>query len=106
MIGSVFYGTAWPDSKRYLQRSFTGMPEALFWGYDEPENMPGDARVDFFYIPTYLNTAFLMQAFRMIPELILERVPDFAENWTGSRLYLSPMVKTLSHEGLSHPLNI
>ena len=60
-------------------RPCKGMPEALFWGYDEPENMPGDARVDFFYIPTYLNTAFLMQAFRMIPELIRERIPDFEE---------------------------
>lgn len=60
-------------------RPCKGMPEALFWGYDEPENMPGDARVDFFYMPTYLNTAFLMQAFRMIPELIRERIPHFEE---------------------------
>ena len=28
--------------------------------------MPGDARGVFFYMPTYLNTAFLMKAFRMI----------------------------------------
>lgn len=60
-------------------RPCKGMPEALFWGYDEPENMPGDARVDYFYIPTYLNTAFLIQAFRLIPELIRERIPDFEE---------------------------
>ena len=60
-------------------RPCKGMPETLFWGYDEPENMPGDARVDYFYIPTYLNTAFLMQAFRMIPVLIRERIPDFEE---------------------------
>ena len=60
-------------------RPCKGMPDALFWGFDEPENMPGDARIDFFYMPTYLNTAFLMQAFRMMPELICERVPDFKE---------------------------
>ena len=60
-------------------RPCKGMPEALFWGFDEPENMPGDARVDYFYMPTYLNTAFLMQAFRMIPEQICERIPAFKE---------------------------
>lgn len=54
------------------------MPEALFWGYDEPENMPGDARVAYYYKPTFLNTAFLMQAYRMMPEKICDRVPDFA----------------------------
>ena len=40
-------------------RPCKGMPETLFWGYDEPENMPGDARVD--------------------SELICERIPDFEE---------------------------
>lgn len=54
------------------------MPEALFWGYDEPGNMPGDARVDFFYITTYLNTAFLMQSYRLIPER-LETISGFGD---------------------------
>ena len=31
-----------------------GKPSMLFWGYAEPDTMPGDARCDFFYLPTYL----------------------------------------------------
>ena len=60
-------------------RPCRGLPDGFFWGYDEPENMPGDARVDLFYMPTYLNTAFLMQAYRMMPDRIEEGFPDFKE---------------------------
>lgn len=60
-------------------RPCRGLPDGLFWGYDEPENMPGDARVDLFYMPTYLNTAFLMQAYRMMPDRLEEGFPDFRE---------------------------
>ena len=59
-------------------RNCKGIPDGLSWGYDEPENMPPDARVDFFYRPTYLNTAFLMQAYRMIPEK-LDAMTGFAD---------------------------
>lgn len=31
----------------------------VFWGLDEPENMPSDARVDFFYMPTYYASAIM-----------------------------------------------
>ena len=54
------------DSGRKCNR----IPDGLSWGYDEPENMPSDARVAFFYMPTYLNTAFLMQSYSMNPERI------------------------------------
>ncbi len=33
--------------------------EMIFWGLDEPENMPSDARVDFFYMPTYYAVAIM-----------------------------------------------
>ena len=57
-------------------RPCRGLPDGFFWGYDEPENMPGDGRVDLFYMPTYLNTAFLMQAYRMMPDRLEEGFPD------------------------------
>lgn len=60
-------------------RPCKGLPDGFFWGYDEPENMPGDARVDLFYMPTYLNTAFLMQAYSMMPDRLEARFPDFKE---------------------------
>ncbi|MDD4296230.1 MAG: gamma-glutamylcyclotransferase [Ruminiclostridium sp.] len=35
-------------------------PKMGFWGLDDPNKMPGDARVDFFYVPTYIATGILM----------------------------------------------
>ena len=35
-------------------------PKMYFLGLDDPENMPSDARIDFFYRPTYLGTAIIM----------------------------------------------
>ena len=61
------------DSGRPCRR----MPDSLFWGFDEPETMPADSRVLFYYIPTNLNTAFMMQAYRMFPERV-GAVPGFA----------------------------
>ncbi len=60
-------------------RPCRNMPDALFWGYDEPETMPGDCRVPYYYMPTYLNTAFLMQAYRRMPVQIGERIPYFID---------------------------
>ena len=34
-------------------------PELIFWGFDEPENMPSDSRVLYFYTPTYIAASFL-----------------------------------------------
>ena len=47
-------------------------PKMYFLGLDEPENMPSDARVDFFYKPTYYGTAVVMKAAAMHPELLRE----------------------------------
>lgn len=55
-----------------------GMPEALFWGFDEPENMPSDSRVYYFYNPSYLNVSFLIKAFVDYKEIV-ENIPGFME---------------------------
>lgn len=43
-----------------------------FLGLDDPNTMPGDARVDFFYRPTYLGTAIIMKAVMKDPTLLRE----------------------------------
>ena len=47
--------------------------ECCFLGLDEPDNMPGDARVDYFYRPTYLATAIIMKAAMVFPDLLEEQ---------------------------------
>ena len=44
----------------------------FFLGFDEPEKMTSDARVDFFYRPTYIATAFMMKAVLLYPSLMNE----------------------------------
>ena len=41
-------------------------PQYRFWGFAEPETMPGDIRVYYYYTPTYIITAFLMKAFMVL----------------------------------------
>ncbi len=45
-------------------------PEMYFLGLDEPGNMPSDARVDFFFMPTYIGTAIIIRAIMMFPEFM------------------------------------
>ena len=45
-------------------------PEMYFLGLDEPEKMPSDARVDFFYKPTYIGAAIIMNAVMKYPNLL------------------------------------
>ena len=45
-------------------------PSLFAWGLSDPNTMPRDARVEFFYLPTYLATAFLMKASLLYPDLI------------------------------------
>ncbi len=47
-------------------------PVMRFFGLAAPESMPSDARVDFFYRPTYIATAFMMKAVLMYPSLMNE----------------------------------
>jgi hypothetical protein len=46
--------------------------EWIFWGLAEPEEMPADARVDFFYMPTYIAAAFMAKSILLYPELAEE----------------------------------
>lgn len=36
--------------------------DMVFWGQGDPRSMPADARVDFFYTPTYITVSFMMRA--------------------------------------------
>ena len=41
-----------------------------FLGLDNPQTMPSDARVDYFYRPTYIATAYVMKAVLLYPSLL------------------------------------
>lgn len=47
-------------------------PAMRFFGMAAPESMPSDARVDFFYRPTYIATAFMMKAVLLYPSFMNE----------------------------------
>lgn len=47
-------------------------PAMKFIGLADPASMPSDARVDFFYRPTYIATAFMMKAVLLYPSLMNE----------------------------------
>ena len=47
-------------------------PKMAFLGFHEPDKMPSDARVDFFYRPTYIATAIMMKAILLYPSLMNE----------------------------------
>lgn len=51
-------------------RPLTGKPAMYFLGLDEPSSMPGDARVDFFYRPTYIGAAIIIRAALLYPDLL------------------------------------
>ena len=55
-----------------LARPLENRPEMYFLGLDEPRNMPSDARVDYFYRPTYLAAAIVMKAYMTTSELMNE----------------------------------
>ena len=47
-----------------------GRPEMFFLGLDDPRSMPSDARVDFFYRPTYIGAAIIIRAVLLYPDLL------------------------------------
>ena len=60
-------------------------PNMRFLGLANPREMPSDARVDFFYRPTYIATAFMMKAVLLFPSLMdkeefLDSDRDFTVN--------------------------
>lgn len=42
----------------------------LYWGFDDPEHMPSDARCEFFYQPSYIMTLTLANAVLQFPGLL------------------------------------
>ncbi|GHV35932.1 hypothetical protein FACS1894187_09690 [Synergistales bacterium] len=61
----------------------TGTPlprneNALFWGFDEPKNMPNEAIIDFIYTPTYLTVSFMARAMLNMPEKMAS-LPNFTD---------------------------
>lgn len=55
-----------------LAKELDKNPKMKFLGLDEPSNMPSDSRVEFFYKPTYIATAFIMKAVLLYPSLFDE----------------------------------
>ena len=51
-------------------------PDMCFFGLDEPQHMPSDARVEYFYKPTYLAAAMLMHACVTYPGILEELLTD------------------------------
>lgn len=43
-------------------------PELVAWGVGDPYKMPGDVRIDFFYMPTYLAVSILVNVFLNYPQ--------------------------------------
>lgn len=51
-------------------QSLERTPGMRFLGLGNPKEMPHDARVQYFYLPTYLATAFIMKAVLKYPSLL------------------------------------
>ncbi|MDR1611167.1 MAG: gamma-glutamylcyclotransferase [Planctomycetota bacterium] len=66
-------------------RPLQNNPKMLFWGLAEPDTMPSDARVDFFYTPTYVAAAFLASSIMQYPEF-LDEIPGLEETLRGALL--------------------
>lgn len=66
-----------------------------FWGLDDPKQMPGDARVDFFYQPSYVASANLMKSILICPEILSGENYEghFEKEW--SRLVSEVLPKAL-----------
>ena len=45
-------------------------PAMRFFGFDKPEHMPSDARVEYFYWPTYIAAALGMKACLLYPGIL------------------------------------
>ena len=61
--------TYWYALSRHAE-PLTKNPAMRFFGMAASESMPSDARVNFFYRPTYIATAFMMKSVLMYPSLM------------------------------------
>lgn len=55
-----------------LAKALDKNPDMKFMGLAEPSKMPSDARVEYFYKPTYFATAFIIKAVLLYPSLLNE----------------------------------
>ena len=60
-----------------------GSPEMFFLGLDDPRSMPSDARVDYFYRPTYIGAAIIIRAVLLYPDL-LDAEARLTENYDSA----------------------
>lgn len=61
-----------------LTKPLANNPKMNFLGLEDPERMPSDTRVEYFYKPTYIATAFMMKAVLKYPSLMTES--DFLDS--------------------------
>jgi len=54
-------------------RPLEHVPQTYYLGLDDPNQMPADARVDFFYRPTYLGAAIIIRLLLRHPQLADEK---------------------------------
>lgn len=59
-------------------KKIDGNPNMMFWGLDDPNNMPADARVDYFFMPSYIMVGIMVKSLLQIPD-INEKVEGFSE---------------------------
>lgn len=59
-------------------KPFPKDPQRVFWGFGEPDTMPADGRVRYFYRPTYLAVAILALGVLRDPSL-LQTLPGLEE---------------------------
>ena len=86
-----------------------GRPEMFFLGLDDPRSMPSDARVDFFYRPTYIGAAIIIRAVLLYPDL-LDAKAGLRENYDTENektlknvMYFPAFLKAVP-EGISREL--
>ena len=60
------------------QKPLDSNPEMGFWGIWAPDEMPSDARVDFFYMTTYLATSMIIYSIQTVPSVV-EEIPGIQE---------------------------
>lgn len=70
----IAYATSVVESGQALSHDSS----MVFWGLQPPESMPSDARVDFFYMPTYYTVA-IVTAMLAQESINLEEIPQLED---------------------------
>ena len=73
------------DRLLHFAKPLNNKPDMMFFGMDEPDRMPPDTRVDYFYWPSYIATGILMKILMLFPDIVEgEKVSDAADSYTVS----------------------